>query len=95
MRGLVKLALVSAAALSSAVCAQDGGEQWATAVATRPSDNHKMIFRYIADFKPGFDQVEFPERVTLEWPYVSDSGLPAKADMLAMDKFEDRLAAKL
>jgi len=95
MRIAVKLALVCAAVMTSAACAQDGGKRWATAVATRPANNHKMIYRYTAEFEPNFDQLEFPERVTLDWRYDSDSGLPGKADVLAMDNFEDRLAVRL
>jgi hypothetical protein len=88
-------ALLVAACLVATASAQDGGKRWATAVATRPSDGHKMIYRYIEEFELGFDRHAFPERVTLEWPYRSDTGLPSPSDRQAMDRFEDLLSAKL
>ena len=88
-------ALILAAAVAGPTQAQDGGAGWATAIATRPSDDHKMIYRYIAEFVPGFDRRAFPERVTLEWRYASETGLPARPEREAMDRFEDSLGAKL
>lgn len=88
-------ALFVVAAMAAAAHAQDGGKGWATAVATRPSDNHKMIYRYVSEFEPDFDRRAFPERVTLEWRFTSDTGLPSQLEREAMDRFEDLLTAKL
>lgn len=88
-------ALTLVAVMVGAVQGQDGGKGWVTAVATRPFDGHKMIYRYIAEFVPGFDRRVFPERVTLEWRYKSETGLPVQPEREAMDRFEDSLSAKL
>lgn len=76
----------------AAVHATEQGNVWATAIATRPSDGHRIVYRYQSDFAPGFERARFPDRVVIAWAYDSDSGMPSKPEREAMDRLEDLLA---
>ncbi|GGP19375.1 DUF695 domain-containing protein [Silvimonas iriomotensis] len=70
----------------------DSKEAWAVATATRPSDGHKIIYRYRATFGPGFSKSQYPERITVSWLYPTTSGMPSHDDSIAMGQMEDLLA---
>lgn len=65
---------------------------WSTAVATRPSDGHRLIYRYREEFAKSFRRSAYPDRVTIAWTYSSANGMPSKAERESMDRMEDLLA---
>ena len=68
------------------------GKVWATAIATRPSDGHRIVYRFIMEFAPEFNRSSFPERVILVWRYESTVGMPSTPDRESMDRLEDLLS---
>jgi hypothetical protein len=87
------LLAVLAAMLCTASSASGQETAWATAVATRPSDQHRIIHRYRIEFPPSFQRSLYPDRVIIAWTYPSDSGMPSTAEREAMDRMEDLLEA--
>ena len=84
------LALLAAPALAT-----EDGKFWATATATRPSDGHRIIYRFVQEYQPAFDRSKYPVRVTVSWRYDSATGMPSVPERESMDGFEDRLAPHL
>jgi hypothetical protein len=68
---------------------QDGG--WSVAMTARPSDGHRIVYRYRSKFGPGFQRAAYPDRVTIAWPYDSDDGMPSKQEREAMERMEKAL----
>ena len=85
-------ALLTAATLTCCVHAAEDGAVWSSAVATRASDGHRIVYRYRDGFGPSFKRSEFPDRVIIVWRYKSPAGLPATVEGKSMDRFEDLLA---
>jgi hypothetical protein len=81
-----------AAMLSTAASAAEEGAVWSTAVATRPSDGHRIIHRYRSEFGSSFKRSAYPDRVVIAWRFKSGNGMPSAADVEAMDRMEDLLA---
>lgn len=65
---------------------------WATAISTRPSDGHRIIYRYRSEFGPSFKRSLYPDRVVIAWSYKSVQGMPSKPEHKSMDQLEDLLA---
>jgi hypothetical protein len=84
-------ALACTMAFSAGVAA-DEGDVWSIATSTRPSDGHRIIYRYRSQFAPSFQRASFPDRVVIVWKYASASGLPSTAERESMDRLEDLLA---
>lgn len=72
--------------------AADDQAMWSTAVATRPSDGHRIIYRYRSEFDRTFKRSSYPDRVTIAWSYKSTSGMPSKTERESMDRMEDLLS---
>ena len=87
--------LLAAAMAPMSAQAQDGGKTWATAVAERPSDGHRIVYRFIQEYVPSFDRSKYPIRVTLAWRYESSTGMPSVVERESMDKLEDLLSPQL
>jgi hypothetical protein len=85
-------ALLTAATLACCAHAAEDEAVWSTAVTTRTSDGHRIIYRYRDEFGPSFKRSEFPDRVIIVWRYKSSTGMPATAEGKSMDRFEDLLA---
>jgi hypothetical protein len=83
---------VIAAMFCTASNASEEGAVWSTAVATRPSDGHSIIYRYRSEFGPSFNRSLYPDRVIVSWAYQSESGMPSRAERESMDRMEDLLA---
>ena len=90
LRNVVGLACL--AVLCTHAAATDQARLWSTATATRPSDGHVIVYRFISEFVPNFSKSDYPERVTIRWSYESSTGLPSTAERQSMDQFEDLLA---
>jgi hypothetical protein len=71
------------------------GAVWSTAIATRQSDGHRIVYRYRSEFGPTFERSRFPDRVIISWHYKSESGMPATAERESMDGMEDLLAPRV
>jgi hypothetical protein len=84
---------MSASVVSSATPPAGDALVWATATSTHATNGRVIIFRYVKDFRAGFQKSGLPDRVILVWRYESQSGLPAPAEREAMDRLEDVLAA--
>src|SRR5207344_2995979 len=65
---------------------------WATAISKHQTNGRQIVFRYVRDFRPGFERSTLPVRVILVWRYESTSGMPASIEREAMDRMEDLLA---
>lgn len=85
-------AMVVAAMLTMGVHAAEEGAVWSTAVASRPSDGHRIIYRYRSEFGQSFKRSAFPDRVIIAWRYNSSNGMPVVTERESMDRFEDLLA---
>ncbi|MEK8031598.1 DUF695 domain-containing protein [Ideonella sp. DXS29W] len=85
------LAFALAAACLNGTAAEEGAV-WSTAVATRPSDGHRIIHRYRSEFGPSFTRSSYPERIVITWNYQSVEGMPSRAERESMDRMEDLLA---
>jgi hypothetical protein len=72
--------------------AAEEGAVWSTAMATRPSDGHRIVYRYRSEFGPSFKRSAYPDRVIIAWSYKSENGMPSKAERESMDRMEDLLA---
>jgi hypothetical protein len=90
MTRLYSLLLISMFAMT--VQATEGRAEWSTAVATRPSDGHRMVYRYRSEFNQSFKRSSFPDRVTIAWHYKSSNGMPVATEREAMDRLEDLLS---
>lgn len=64
---------------------------WATAVAERPSDGWKIIYRFIDKLEDNSEKSKYPTAVTFTWKYAGPNGLPAKPQTDAIYKLEDLL----
>lgn len=64
---------------------------WSTAIATRPSDGHQIVYRYRSEFGPSFKRALYPDRVIISWTYQSASGMPSRTEHESMDRMEDLL----
>jgi hypothetical protein len=89
--------LLTALALAAMSLAPASGQTadvavWATAISKHESNGRQIIFRYVKDFRPGFEKASLPDRVILVWRYESQSGMPVAAERAAMDRMEDLLA---
>lgn len=71
--------------------AAEEGAVWSTAVATRPSDGHRIIYRYRSEFGPSYKRASYPDRVIIAWSYQSANGMPSKTERESMDRMEDLL----
>lgn len=85
------LVSVVAAIVSCVGSAAEQGAVWSTAVSTRPSDGHRVIFRYRSEFEKSFKRSTYPDRVTIAWAYMPSNGMPARDETAAMDQMEDLL----
>ncbi|KAB2321204.1 DUF695 domain-containing protein [Betaproteobacteria bacterium SCN1] len=90
-RLLVALAMSISAASSATPPAGDAAV-WATATSTHATNGRVIIFRFVKEFRVGFEKSTLPDRVILVWRYKSESGLPATTEREAMDRLEDLLA---
>jgi uncharacterized protein DUF695 len=68
-----------------------GRSVWATATSKHLTNGRVVVFRYVRDFRTGFDKSSLPDRIILVWRYESQSGMPATAEREAMDRMEDLL----
>lgn len=68
-------------------------QTWSTATATRPSDGHVIVYRYLEEPASDFDKSKQSERITLIWRYTGTNGMPIQAEREQMDDFEDHLDA--
>jgi hypothetical protein len=75
--------------LASSTPAADDAKTWATAIATRPSDGRKIVYRFIQEYSPTFDRSKYPVRITLSWRYSSETGMPSVPERESMDELED------
>ena len=92
MRRALRVALVFlGAAIHLCSAADEGDRNWSIAEATRAGDGRKVIYRYQERFGPGFQRAQFPDRVTIAWPYDTRTGLPSHSDLQAMDRLEESL----
>ena len=92
MRRAIRVALVVlGAAMHVCSAADEGDRNWSVAEATRAGDGRKVIYRYQERFGPGFQRAQFPDRVTIAWPYDTRTGLPSHSDLQAMDRLEESL----
>ena len=64
---------------------------WSTAVAERPSDGWKIIYRFIDKLEDHSEKTKYPTAITLTWNYDSPNGLPTKLHVDAIYKLEDLL----
>ena len=87
--------LLAVALFTASADAQDGGRTWATAVSSRPSDDRKIVYRYVQEYLPSFDRARYSTRITLSWRYESPSGMPSTSERESMDRFEDLLEPQL
>ncbi|HEX8884415.1 MAG TPA: DUF695 domain-containing protein [Noviherbaspirillum sp.] len=83
---------VIAAMFCTAGTASEEGAVWSTAIATRPSDGHVIVYRYRSEFGPSFKRSLYPDRVVIAWAYKSESGMPSTAERESMDEMENLLA---
>lgn len=67
------------------------GAVWSTAIATRPSDGHRIVYRFRSEFRPAFQRTQYPDRVILIWRYESSQGMPSTSERELMDQMEDLL----
>jgi hypothetical protein len=81
-------------ASSATPCAGDAAVS-ATATSTHATNGRVIIFRFVEEFRAGFEKSSLPDRVILVWRYESDSGLPTTAERAAMDRMEELLAPVL
>lgn len=90
-RLLVALAM-SIPTVSPAAPPEGDAAVWATATSTHATNGRVIVFRYVKDFRAGFEKSSLPDRIILVWRYESQSGLPSTAEREAMDRLEDALA---
>jgi|GEM_PF-1346594 len=64
---------------------------WATATSKHRTDDRVIVFRYLKEFKNGYDLTQHPDRVILTWTYFGNKGMPSADERVKMDKFEDAL----
>jgi hypothetical protein len=64
---------------------------WATAISKHATNGREIIFRYVKDFRAGFERARLPDRVILVWRYESATGMPSTVEWEAMDRMEDLL----
>jgi len=83
--------LLSAFSVSASAAAEDDAV-WSTAVATRSSDGHRIIYRYRSEFDSRFKRSKYPDRIIISWKYDSPDGMPPKAQHDSMDRLEHSLA---
>lgn len=86
------VAIVVAMICATGSGAAEEGAVWSTAVSTRPTDGHRIIYRYRSVFGPSFKRSLYPDRVIISWSYQSAEGMPSKSEREAMDRMEDLLA---
>jgi hypothetical protein len=87
-----RLLIATVAVMIWSVGSAEDGAVWSTAVATRPSDGHRIIYRYRSEFGPSFKRSAYPDRVVIAWSYKSTNGMPSTAERESMDRMEDLLA---
>jgi len=92
MRRLLIALAMSISAASSATPPRGDAVVWATATSTHATNGRVIIFRFVKEFRTGFEKSSLPDRVILVWRYESESGLPVTAEREAMDRMEDLLA---
>ena len=90
MKRLFFLLVISMFAIT--VHATEDRAEWSTAVATRPSDDRQIVYRYRSEFDQSFKRSAFPDRVIIAWRYKSSNGMPVTTERKAMDRFEDLLS---
>ncbi|MEK6425787.1 MAG: hypothetical protein V4801_39950 [Burkholderia gladioli] len=62
-------------------------EMWSTAVATRPSDGHKIVYRYQSQYLSSFRQADFSDRIVFHWSYAPiGGGMPSTEERQRMDR---------
>ena len=83
---------MSISAASSAAAPVGDAAVWATATSTHSTNGRVIVFRFVKEFRAGFEKSSLPDRVILAWRYESESGMPATAERDAMDRMEDLLA---
>jgi hypothetical protein len=86
------LIAITVAMMFIANSSADDQAVWSTAVATRPSDGHRLIYRYRSEFGRSFKRSSYPDRVSIAWTYKSADGMPSKAERESMDRLENLLA---
>lgn len=92
MTRLIALVVTTILTMGVGACAAEEGAVWSTAVATRPSDGHRIIYRYRSEFAKSFKRSAFSDRVIIVWRYNSYSGMPSVTERESMDRLEDLLA---
>jgi hypothetical protein len=70
-------------------------EVWATAIARRPDGSQEIVYRYVKVLESSFEPRKLPYRVTILWPYETDSGMPPSSIVDAMYELEDKLEQEL
>lgn len=89
------VALILLFTVAALIRAEPKQDVWATAIAERPTDGRRVIFRYVQEFAQPPDRSAFPYVVVLDWRYQSEDGMPKGAIVDAMYDLEDRLAAQI
>ena len=89
------LVAVVAAIVAIAAMAAETEAVWVTATSTRPSNGHVIVYRFIKDFAPGFEQSAMPTRFTFVWRYESSTGMPSPSERESMDRMEDLVSSRL
>lgn len=92
MKRLLLALAMSISAASSAAASSGDAAVWATATSTHATNGRVIVFRFVKEFRTGFERPSLPDRVILMWRYKSESGLPSPAEREAMDRMEDLLA---
>jgi hypothetical protein len=83
------------ALLLALTCAAHAEDIWSTAIAERPSDGWKIVYRFIDKLEDSSQQLKYPVAVTFTWKYDGPNGMPAKAETGAIYQLEDLLDAQV
>ena len=93
MKQLITFSILALLAVST--LAAEDGKVYSTAIANRPSDGRKIVYRFIQEYSPTFDRSKYPVRVTVSWRYSSPTGMPSVPERESMDKLEDLLVPQV
>lgn len=94
MKRIVAFLLLTAA-IAVARAEPQQKDVWATAIAERPSDGRRVIFRYVKEFGHSIERSAFPYAIVLAWRFASETGMPQGVAVDAMYELEDRLSARV
>jgi hypothetical protein len=89
------LILIVTTILTVGVHAAENEAVWSTAIQTRPSDGHRIVYRYRSEFPQSFKRTSFPDRVIITWRYNSSNGMPVVTERESMDRLEDLISPRV